>query len=60
MLAKSKILVNVNMSKGKSDVKYDKNNVYNLTVRNMNASSLEIHPENWIVSTASMRSFPLL
>jgi hypothetical protein len=57
MLAKSKILLNVNMSKGNFDIKYDKCNVYNLTVRNV--SSLEIHPDNWIVGIASMRSFSL-
>jgi hypothetical protein len=34
LFAKGKILIDVNMSKGKSDIKYEKSNVYKLTVKN--------------------------
>lgn len=46
MFVKSKILIHVNISKGKSNIKYDKSSVYNLTVKNV--PSLENNPDNRI------------
>lgn len=43
LFAKSKLLTNVNMSKRKYEMKYDKDCVYNLTVKN--APPLENHPD---------------
>lgn len=44
MFAKSKILVSVNIGKGKRDIKYDKNIVIIVN----NDHFLANHPNNWI------------
>lgn len=49
MFTENKILINVNISKGKVEIVNIKNNVYNLTVKN--ALLLENYPDTWVIAS---------